>query len=162
MNRDRSRVALGALAFAGTLLATNMALAETGGTITVENAWSRAMPSSSKVGAGYLSIRNDGDEPDRLLSASAPFAGETEIHQTSMADGVMRMRPVPDGVPIPAKSTVMLEPSSYHLMFIDLTGPLKEGDAFPAKLTFERAGNVDITIHVLGIGAQGPKAGPQQ
>ena len=68
------------------------------------------------------------------------------------------MRPVTDGVLIPAKSTVMLEPDSYHFMFSDLTGPIKEGDAVPAKLTFERAGSVDIAIQVLGIGAQGPKA----
>jgi copper(I)-binding protein len=68
------------------------------------------------------------------------------------------MRPVPDGVPVPAKSTVMLEPNSYHFMFMGLAQPLKEGDAFPAKLTFERAGSVEVTFHVLGIGAQGPKA----
>jgi periplasmic copper chaperone A len=142
--------------------AAGMASAETVGSITVENAWSRTVPSGSSVAAGYLSIRNDGDEPDRLLSASASFAGATEIHQTTMSDGVMQMRPVADGVIIPAKSTVMLEPGSYHLMFRQLTRPIKEGDALPATLTFERAGSADITIQVLGIGAQGPKVEPRQ
>ena len=56
----------------------------------------------------------------------------------------------------------MLEPGSYHLMFRQLTRPIKEGDALPATLAFERAGSADITIQVLGIGAQGPKAEPRQ
>jgi len=133
------------------------ASAETVGAIAVENAWSRAVPEGASVGVGYLAIKNEGDEPDRLVSASASPAAETEIHQTTMADGVLRMRPVPNGVPVPAKSTVMLEPNGYHFMFMGLRQPLKEGDAFPAKLTFERAGSVEVTFQVLGIGAQGPK-----
>lgn len=162
MSRDMSRLALRALALAGAMLAAGMALAETVGSISVENAWSRAVPSGSNVAVGYLAIRNDGDEPDRLLSASAPFAGEAAIHQTNMTDGMMRMRPVPDGVPIAAKSTVLLEPNAYHIMFMGLTKPLNEGDTVPAKLTFERAGSVDITLQILGMGAQRPKTGPQQ
>ncbi|HKQ54325.1 MAG TPA: copper chaperone PCu(A)C [Methyloceanibacter sp.] len=135
-----------------------VARAETAGAIAVENAWSREVPAGASVGVGYLAIRNSGDEPDRLVSASTSVAGETEIHQTTMADGVMRMRPVPDGVPVPAKGSVMLEPNGYHFMFMGLTRPLKEGDAFPAKLVFERAGSIEVTFQVLGIGAQGPKA----
>jgi copper(I)-binding protein len=152
-----------ALALAGAIVfAAGTASAETAGTITVENVWSRTVPDGSEVAVGYLTIRNDGDEPDRLVSASAPFAGETEMHQTTMTDGVMQMRPVSEGVPVPAKSTVTLEPGSYHLMFMRLTGPIKEGDTLPLKLTFERAGSVDVTVQVLGIGAQGPKTRPQQ
>jgi periplasmic copper chaperone A len=148
-----------AFALAGAVVFwAGVASAETVGTIAVENAWSRAVPQGASVGVGYLAIRNTGDAPDRLVSASASLAAQTEIHHTTMADGVMRMRPVPDGVPVPAKSTVMLEPNGYHFMFMGLTQKLKEGDAFPAKLTFERAGSVEVTFHVLGIGAQGPKA----
>ena len=164
MNRDMSRLMFGALtlrflALAGAIVfAAGMVSAETVGALTVEKAWSRAAPSGSTVAAGYLSIRNDGDEPDRLLSASAPFAGETEIHHMTMADGMMTMRPAPEGVIIPAKGTVRLEPGSYHLMFMRLTEPIKEGGALPLKLTFERAGNVETTIKVLGIGAPRPNA----
>jgi periplasmic copper chaperone A len=168
MSPDMSRLTFRALTFralalAGAIVfAAGTASAETAGMITVENVWSRTVPDGSEVAVGYLTIRNDGDEPDRLVSASAPFAGETEMHQTTMTDGVMQMRPVSEGVPVPAKSTVTLEPGSYHLMFMRLTGPIKEGDTLPLKLTFERAGSVDVTVQVLGIGAQGPKTGPQQ
>lgn len=168
MRPDMSRLTFRVLTFrvlalAGAIVfAAGMAPAETAGSIKVENAWSRTVPDGSEVAVGYVTIRNEGDEPDRLVSASAPFAGATEMHQTTMTDGVMRMRPVSEGVPVPAKSTVTLEPGSYHLMFIRLTGPIKQGDALPLKLTFERAGSVDVTVQVLGIGAQGPAAGPQE
>ena len=143
---------------AAVVVSAGAATAETAGAIAVENAWSREVPAGAHVGVGYLAIKNSSDEPDRLVSASTPVAGETMIHQTTMADGVMKMRPVPDGVPVPAKGTAMLEPNSYHFMFMGLTQPLKEGETFPATLVFERAGSVEVTFHVRGIGAQGPKA----
>jgi periplasmic copper chaperone A len=154
-----SRLPLYLVALLGIVLATNLAWAAEAGSISVETGWSRATPKGAQVAAGYVTIKNSGDEPDRLVSASADFAGETVIHQMSMAGGVMRMRPVPDGVAIPPKSTVKLEPSGYHLMFMSLTGPLKEGDDVPVKLTFEHAGSVEVTFHVLGMGAQGPESG---
>jgi periplasmic copper chaperone A len=126
------------------------------GFISVENAWVRATPKGAKVAAGYLTIKNDGREPDRLLSASARFAGTAEIHQSSMVNGVMQMRPVTDGIPIAPKSTVTLGPGAYHFMFMELAAPLNEGDTVSGELTFERAGKVEVTFHVLGMGAQGP------
>lgn len=128
--------------------------------IRIENAWARATPAAAKVAAGYLTIVNEGAEPDRLLSASAPFAGAAEIHQTRMADGVMKMRRAPDGIAVPPKATVVLAPSSYHLMFMGLSEPLKEGDSVPGTLTFERAGKVEVTFQVLGLGAKGPEPAP--
>jgi len=154
-----SRLPLYLVASLSIVLAANLAWAAEAGSILVETGWSRATPKGAQVAAGYVTIKNSGDEPDRLVSASADFAGETAIHQMSMAGGVMRMRPVPDGVAIPPKSTVKLEPSGYHLMFMSLTGPLKESDDVRVKLTFEHAGSVEVSFHVLGIGAQGPKKG---
>ena len=77
-----------------------------------------------------------------LCGSAAAIAGKAEIHQMSMADGVMRMRQLLDGLPVPAKSSVALEPNSYHLMFTGLKRPLKEGDGFAGSLTFEHAGTV--------------------
>ena len=73
--------------------------------IAVADAWSRATAPGVDIGVGYLTIKNNGDTPDRLVSVSTSVAEKTEIHQTQMLDGKMQMRPVPDGVPIPAKGT---------------------------------------------------------
>jgi hypothetical protein len=126
------------------------------GSITVESPWSRATPGGAEVAIGYLTIENGGSEPDRLVSATADIAGHTGIHQMSMADGVMKMRELTDGLPVPANGTVKLEPNSYHLMFTDLKEPLKEGDEFSGILTFEKAGAIDVTFEVQGIGAGSP------
>jgi periplasmic copper chaperone A len=126
------------------------------GNITVETPWSRATPGGAKVGAGYLTIKNNADAPDRLVSVTADIAGKTEIHQMSMTGGMMKMRELADGLPVPAKGSVALEPSSYHLMFLDLRNPLKEGDTFKGTLTFEKAGAVPVTFEVMGIGAPAP------
>jgi copper(I)-binding protein len=124
--------------------------------ITVDKAWSRATAQGADIGVGYLTIKNNGDTPDRLVSVSAAVAEKVEMHQTQMVDGTMQMRPVPDGIPIPAKGTVMLEPAGYHLMLMGLKAPLQKGSTFGASLAFEQAGTVDVTFHVEGLGASTP------
>jgi copper(I)-binding protein len=155
-----SRLPFVALAFAALLLAPRLALAGQAamGNITVEGAWSRATPGGAEVAAGYLTIVNHSDVADRLVSASTAIAGKTEIHQMKMSDGKMEMRPLPDGIEIPAKGTVALEPMGYHLMLMQLKHPLEKGETFAGSLTFEHAGTIDVTFNVEGIGASGPTA----
>jgi copper(I)-binding protein len=113
------------------------------------------------VGAGYLTIRNSGSAPDRLVSATAEIAEKTEIHEMSMTGGMMKMRAVPDGVAVPAGGSVALAPKGYHLMFFGLSKPLKEGDTFAGTLTFEKAGPVPVTFDVRGLGAAAPDSGAE-
>jgi copper(I)-binding protein len=126
--------------------------------ITVAKAWSRATPTGAEVAAGYLTIVNHGDSPDRLVSVKTSVAGNTGIHQMKMAAGKMEMRPVPDGIEIPAKGTVVLEPMGYHLMLMGLKAPLQKGDTFTGSLVFEHAGAIDVTFRVEGMGAMEPNA----
>ena len=68
----------------------------------------------------------------------------------------MSMRPVADGIAIPAKGTVTLGPDGFHIMFIAPKNPLKEGGKLPVTLTFEKAGTVETALDILAIGAKGP------
>jgi periplasmic copper chaperone A len=147
-----------ALAVAVLLLIPGPVAAEeaTAGAISVKDAWSRATPEGADVAVGYLTITNSGETPDRLVSASAAFAAQAEIHRMTMVNGVMQMRPVAEGVTIPAKGTVMFAPDSYHLMFMGFKEALQKGDTFPGSLTFEHAGTVDVTFHVQAMGAASP------
>jgi periplasmic copper chaperone A len=155
------RLALLGMAFYAVLLTQTAASAAGDRSISLEDAWSRATAEGADIAVGFVTIKNSGDTPDRLLSASAAFAEKTEIHETQMANGVMRMRPATDGVPIPAKGTVVFGPSGYHLMFMGLQGALKDGDAFPASLSFEHAGAIEVTFHVGNAGASEPPQIPQ-
>lgn len=123
------------------------------GDLTVTAPWSRATPKGAKIGAGYLTIQNNGSAPDKLAGVESGVAGKTEIHEMSMTDGVMKMRPVTGGVTIEPGKSVVLGPSGYHLMLMDLKKPLEQGQSFEATLRFEKAGPLKVTFQVGGIGA---------
>ena len=129
------------------------------GDLVLDNAWSRATPGGAKVGGGYLTVDNKGSAADKLIGGSSPAAGKVEVHEMAMNNGVMTMRPVKDGLSIPAGKSVTLSPGGYHLMLMDLKAPLKKGDKIPVTLKFEKAGNVNITLDVRDIGATGATSG---
>ena len=122
--------------------------------ITVETPWTRAAGLGGQ-GAGFITIRNAG-AADRLLSASTPAAGRTEMH-TMLRDGdVMRMRELPE-IAVPAGGAVTLAPGGLHLMLIGLTRPLEVGEQVPITLVFERAGAVTVNLAVQPAGARAPR-----
>lgn len=123
------------------------------GALKVTSPWTRATPGGAKIAGGYLTITNTGKEPDRLVSATTAVADHGEIHEMSMTDGVMKMRPLPDGLIIKPGETVALKPGGYHMMFMGLKQQLKQGDTMKATLVFEKAGKLDVAFTVSGIGA---------
>jgi copper(I)-binding protein len=128
------------------------------GPLQIDHVWSRATPKGAKVAGGYLTIKNTGTDPDRLVSGSTPAAGKFEIHEMSMDKGVMKMRPVPEGVAIKPGETVELKPGAFHIMMMDLKQPIERGKPFRASLMFEKAGPVEIEFTVLAPGASPPTA----
>ena len=111
----------------------------------------KAVMPGAKVTAGYLEITNKGDQDDRLISVSIKGADKSEIHTMSMDGGVMRMRPLKDGIIIPAGEAVSLTPGGLHLMFMKLTDFPKKGDMASLSLVFEKAGAIDVKAPVKMI-----------
>lgn len=123
------------------------------GSLTLEAPWTRAAGQGGQ-GAGFLTIRNAGGA-DRLLSASTPAAGRTELH-TMLRDGnIMRMRQV-EAIAVPANGAVSLAPGGLHIMLIGLTRPLVVGESVPLTLVFEQAGAVALQLVVQPAGARMP------
>ncbi|HMI41265.1 MAG TPA: copper chaperone PCu(A)C [Sphingomicrobium sp.] len=116
--------------------------------IAVENGWARATVAGQDSAAAYLTIVNKGGSEDRLVSVSVPRAKMAMMHASSMDAGVMRMRAMSDGLPIPAGATVELAPNGTHIMLNGLTTPLRAGEQLPATLRFAKAGTKAITIRV--------------
>ncbi len=120
------------------------------GPLRIDHPYATPTPVAAKTGAAYLrTLRNTGDQPDRLLGAATPAARSVEIHRSVVdAQKVMRMRAV-DGIDLPPMAEVRLRHGGeYHLMLIDLKQPLKEGDRFPMTLRFERAGEREVMVWV--------------
>jgi periplasmic copper chaperone A len=128
------------------------------GDLTVTSPWTRATPGGAKIAGGYLKITNNGASADRFVGAKSDATDHVEIHEMSMTDGVMKMRPLPNGLEITPGQTVELKPGGYHLMFMDLKRPLKQGDTFKATLRFEKAGSLDVNFNVNALGATGGNA----
>ncbi|TIP85672.1 MAG: copper chaperone PCu(A)C [Mesorhizobium sp.] len=128
------------------------------GDLKIVHPWSRATPPGAKVAGGYFTVTNTGSSPDRLLSISSEISARTELHEMGVKDGVMTMRPVSGGLEIPAGGKVALAPGGYHLMFVGLKRQPKQGETFPATLTFEKAGTVTIEFAVEGMGETGGMA----
>ncbi|MFH1339764.1 MAG: copper chaperone PCu(A)C [Pseudomonadota bacterium] len=144
------------VAFAALLVVPAAAQDAKVGDLLITQAWSRATPGGAKVAGGYLNIANKGAVADRLVGGSADVAGKFEIHEMSMNNGVMTMRPLDKGLVIEPGKTVKLAPGGYHLMLMDLKGALKQGDKVPVTLEFEKAGKVKVSFDVQGVGAQAP------
>jgi periplasmic copper chaperone A len=135
--------------------------------ITVSDAWARTSPMVVTRGAVYMEIRNAGGTDDALVAASvdSSVAASVEIHETvavmptggmgtGMGDGdaspgseMMEMRPV-ERIEVPAGGSASLEPGGYHVMLLDLAAPLEEGGTISVTLTFEEAGEIEITADV--------------
>ena len=116
--------------------------------IMVEKGWARASGAGQDSAAVYLTLVNRGDADDRLLVVSMPRAGMAMLHRSSMDGGIMRMRDLSDGLPIPAGATVELAPNGTHIMLSGLAAPLRQGEQIPAKLRFAKAGTKDVMIKV--------------
>jgi copper(I)-binding protein len=123
--------------------------------VEIEKPWIRATPPGAKIAAGYMTIRNKGSQPDRLVGASSPMAAKVQTHVTVKDGEVLRMREV-KGYEIPAKGTFELKPGGAHLMLVDIKQALKEGDKVPVTLKFEKSR--DVTVEFLVSGLAGPPA----
>ena len=118
------------------------------GAIEIDHPHVPAPPPGAPSVAGYLTLVNEGDEPDRLLGATARFAGGVELHSTTMDGDVARMRTLETGIEIPGGASVPLAPNGTHLMFVDPAPGLAVGDELPVTLHFERAGDAEVVFNV--------------
>jgi len=62
------------------------------------------------------------------------------------------------GLEIGPGQKVEFKSGGYHIMFMDLRSPFKQGDKLKGQLRFEKAGTVDVEFKVESIGAGAPAA----
>ena len=121
--------------------------APAGPSIQASEVWSRPAAVGS-TGVVYLTLTNEGRQPDRLIGAKSDVAQAVELHRTTMEGGVMKMQPIAGGVEVPARSRVIFEPGGAHIMLIGLKRDLKAGDRFSVALDFEKTGTLTAESEV--------------
>lgn len=154
----------GTRAFAGivgAVLAAIFALAVRAGEITragtleIDSPWARASVGTTRPSAAYVTIRNTGDRPERLIEVTTPVAGHAETHAMAHEGGMMKMRPA-GPLEIPPEGELRLAPGGLHIMLMELKEPLEEGASLALTLVFETAGEVTVEVPVAAIGAAAP------
>ena len=144
---------LAAAALAALVAAPALAHDTKVGDLTITHPYARASAGPVKNGAAYFTVKNAGGGDDRLVGVKTSVAAKAELHTHLHDGGVMKMRPVEGGIPVPAGGEAVLEPGGHHVMLMGLNGPLFEGETIQLDLTFEKAGGVTIDVEVLGVAA---------
>lgn len=113
--------------------------------VRTDNAWMRQLPPGVVTTAAYVDLISTQD--DRLVGAQADIAKRVEVHETTMTNGVMSMRHIPE-VALPKDVTVSLKPKSMHLMVMNMSRVPQKDETIPITLIFEKAGKVTVNFVV--------------
>jgi copper(I)-binding protein/predicted peroxiredoxin len=115
-------------------------------------------------GIVYMVIHNNGATADKLVAAKSDVSEVAELHDHTMDEnGVMRMRPVPEGyIEIPANGSVELKSGGLHVMLINLHDSLNAGETFPLTLKFEEFGEVVIEVPISDAASEIGEAMPME
>ena len=101
---------------------------------------------SSGPAAGYMTIVNMGEKPDKLLNIEVDFA-IAELHHSEINNGIISMNKV-DFIEIPAQIAKSLKPGGYHVMFSKFNIELIDESELIGILNFELAGEIKVVFEV--------------
>ena len=103
--------------------------------VAVSDAWVRWLPAGLPMG-GYMSLRNTGTRPLRLIGARSASFGMVMLHESTHRGGMERMVHV-DAVTIAPGATFTFAPGGYHLMLMHATDTVKPGGSVRIDLQFK-------------------------
>jgi periplasmic copper chaperone A len=112
--------------------------------IEILQPWAPAM-SGQDPQLVYLTIRNRGNVPDRLMRALSPVAAKVELHAAAPQQG--EPKPV-EALSIGAGQELVLSPNGPHLAMVGLKRALLENQTFKLALEFDAAGRILVDVVV--------------
>ena len=114
--------------------------------INIDGAWTRPTK-AGMMSAAYFKLENYGSVPDSLIRVSSNASRDVQIHLSYMNDGIMVMEEQPFVAIQPAEQ-ISFEPGGYHIMIIQPTMDLSEGDSINLLLYFNSGMIIDETIQI--------------
>lgn len=102
--------------------------------VKVEEPWARATVAGQKSTGVYMKLT--ATQATQLVGVSSPVAGVAEVHEMKMENNVMKMSAMP-AINLPAGKPVALQPGGYHVMLMDLKGPLAKDSSVSITLQFK-------------------------
>ncbi|UFZ07629.1 copper chaperone PCu(A)C [Bradyrhizobium ontarionense] len=135
------------VALAALILPTARSLAASGEGLTLSEAWVPATPEVGRDIPLLVTIRNDTTAPEALMRVRCPVANFSERHTVDRGEGAPAMRSIPS-IPIPAGSTLVLQPTAYHVMLLQTREPLEPGKRFSCTIVFQKAGSIETEVEI--------------
>lgn len=103
------------------------------GQLGVSNAWIPQAPPGVDMLAGYLTLKNSGDEPISILATQSDRFRTVTVHQTVIENGVSRMREL-NHLEIAPGQEIKFAPGGFHLMLMQPRKEVNPGDRI--EITF--------------------------
>lgn len=113
--RRLTSLLLGTLASA--FSAPHALAADRGCVPVVRDAWIRMPRIAMPMLAGFARIDNGCANAAVIVGASSPAFGSVELHESTLVDGISRMRAVPR-LPVGSHSSRQMKPGGLHLMLM--------------------------------------------
>lgn len=117
----------------------------------VENALVRLSAVPGNPAAAYFTL-NVGPVDDRLMSVSTPLAIRAEMHDMTVAGGMMKMTPLSDGIAVKAGAVLTFASGGKHVMLFDVSPKVTPGSKMPLTLTFASGATLDAQADVKAAG----------
>lgn len=117
--------------------------------VVIQNGWVRVSEYSDHAGGMtgvFATITNNTDTDITLVGGSSDIAPMVEVHEVVMSGGEMKMQPKEGGIVIAAGSSVTLEPGGLHVMLMNLSKAILDGDEVTVTLDFEGAPSQTLTL----------------
>jgi copper(I)-binding protein len=111
----------------------------------VSDAWVRLLPPNVKTTSAYVNFASDHD--DKIVAIRSEIAEKVEMHESSMENGMMTMRPL-ESLSISSEEGLSLQPQGKHLMLMGLKRALIEGESIKLFFEFEQSGTLMYRFEV--------------
>ena len=123
--------------------------------LEIENPYVRGLPPTQRNTAAFFTVHNASDKAVELKAGTSDAAERLEIHSHRHHDGMMMMQEE-GSVTIGAGKSIVFSPGGYHLMLIDLTRPVRDGDEVSFSLVADDGEEIMVVAPVISVLKEAP------
>jgi periplasmic copper chaperone A len=116
------------------------------GGMLVVHPWLAATDATATEAAAFLTLKNQGSEPDRLVSVFVPGAASFKFEATETGEP-LKGEPA-KALAVQPAGKIKLKPGTGYILLQGIKGPVREGHMIEGTVTFEKAGTIPVGFWV--------------
>lgn len=119
-------------------------------TLEIQDAYVRGLPPTQRTTAAFFTVLNNSDKSVELMAGSSDAAERLEIHNHQHRNGMMLMQEQAS-VSIGAGESVVFAPGGYHLMLVNLTRPVRDGEQLSFSLKTGEGDEITVVAPIISV-----------